>query len=410
MSTRLRTRFRVRNRVRNRVRLGNRAGFTLTELLVTLVIFSAVTASAFGFLLSNARGFRHMANRSDQIQTGRFSRDILRQELRSAGTNVTEDQPMLVYASDSVFAFNADILSNRRDSSLFTGAIYVDPYASDDEASAMPLAYARQIPGTSFTYPLADYAAQAGITGEAETVIYRFMPDTVAVGTDIYMLVRQTNAMPDELVASGLRKVSGVPFFRYHYDPTRYNSTETSLAEIPSAWLPLAKTVALRGVEPDTGTAITTRIDQIRAVEVTYQTTRASDGAADIVRFMVPMPNTGADRQSRACGRVPITPTAPNANWVTDSLAVILTWNRAVDDGAGEEDAVRYVLFRRLNGAAQWGNPLAGVSATAGAPGYRYKDSGVDQGSGLTYQYALAVQDCTPNLSGLAASALVAVP
>jgi prepilin-type N-terminal cleavage/methylation domain-containing protein len=391
-------------------RMRNRAGFSLTELLVTLLIFSAVTASAFGFLLSNVRGMRQMSDRSDQIQTGRFSRDILRQEMRTAGTNVTEDQPMLVYASDSVFAFNADIISNRRDSSLFTGAIYVDPYASDDEAAAMALSSAQAIPGTSFTYPLADYAPIVGTTGEAETVIYRFAPDTASPDPDAYMLLRQVNAMPAEMVASGLRKVSGQPFFRYWYDPSRYDNTATSLTEIPTSWLPLAKTVAMRGIEPDTGTAVTTRIDQIRAVEVTYEATRASDGSPDEVRFMVPMPNTGADRQSRACGRPPLSPTAPNATWVADSLAVILTWSPAVDDGGGEQDAVRYVLFRRLNGSATWGNPLAGVSATAGAPGYRYKDSGVEVGSGLTYDYALAVQDCTPNVSGLAASAAVVVP
>ena len=55
-----------------------RRGLTLTELLVTLAVFSVVMASAFGFLLSQTRGFRSMASRSDQIQSARFGRDVLR--------------------------------------------------------------------------------------------------------------------------------------------------------------------------------------------------------------------------------------------------------------------------------------------------------------------------------------------
>ena len=123
-----------------------RRGLTLTELLVTLALFTVVISSAFAFLLSQTRGFRNMSARSDQVQAARFGRDVLRQELRAAGTNVTEDQPMIVYASDSVFAFNADVLTNRLDSAMFTGAIYVDQYATDAEAAAMSMSMARQSP------------------------------------------------------------------------------------------------------------------------------------------------------------------------------------------------------------------------------------------------------------------------
>jgi hypothetical protein len=107
---------------------------------------------------------------------------------------------------------------------------------------------------------------------------------------------------------------------------------------------------------------------------------------------------------------VPIAPSAPTPVWRSDSLAVMVTWPKAVDDGAGEADAVRYVLWRRPNGAATWDDPLATVSVVAGTGSYAYKDGGVTRGASLRYQYALAVQDCTPNLSGLAVSTLVTVP
>jgi hypothetical protein len=89
---------------------------------------------------------------------------------------------------------------------------------------------------------------------------------------------------------------------------------------------------------------------------------------------------------------------------------VMLSWPRAADDNGGESDAVRYVIWRRITGHASWGAPLASISVSGSALSYRYKDGGVDTGIGRSYQYALAVQDCTPNLSGVAATASVVVP
>jgi len=380
--------------------------------MVALVVFGVVMTAAFSFLLSQSRGFRSMATRTAQIQNGRFGRDIMRQELRTAGTNVTDIQPMLVYASDSVFAFNSDLTTNRLDSAQFTGAVYVDAFATNAEVGAMPLGSATTIPGSApgFTYPLAEYSSIGGTTGEAETVIFRFTRDTTSQNAADVMLVRQVNGSTGEIIATGLRKSGTIPFFRYWYDPSRYNTALTDLDTVPRGWLPLVKAVVARGMTPDTGTAPSTRIDQIRGVEVTYEPSRPVGGQASVVRYTVPLPNTAVDRQARACGRPPIVPTAPNAMWRADSNAVMLSWPRAVDDGSGETDAVRYVVWRRITGAAIWGAPLVSVGAVGGTVTYRYKDGGVDRGFGRNYQYGIAVQDCTPNLSNLAASASVVVP
>jgi prepilin-type N-terminal cleavage/methylation domain-containing protein len=391
-------------------RTSTRRGFTLAEVMIALVVFGVVSTAVFGFLLGQGRGFRKLATRSQQIQNGRFGRDIMRQELRATGTNVAEDQPMVVYAGDSVFAFNADLTTNRLDSTAFTGAVYVDEYASDAEVSSIALANAITIPGTSFTYPLRDYGPMAGMAGDAETVIFRFTRDTTSSSTLDRMLLRQVNGGAPEIIATGLRQSQSIPFFRYWYDPSRYNQALTELDTVPRGWLPLAKTVAARGVTPDTGVAVTTRIDQIRGVEVTYEATPPSGGTRNVVRYVVPLPNTMSPRQSRACGRPPIVPSAPTVTWNADSNAVLLSWNRAVDDGAGENDAVRYVMWRRLTGDPQWGTPFATVSAVGGSDGYSYKDGGVEQGLNRSYQYALALQDCTPNLSGIAGSGSVVVP
>ncbi len=389
-----------------------RRGFTLAEVMVALVVFGIVMSSAFGFLLAQGKGFRALAARSASIQNGRFGRDIMRQELRTAGTNVTDNQPIVVFANDSVFAFNSDLTSNDADSARFTGAVYVDEYATAAEVSAIRLSNAISIPGSSpsFNYPLADYASVAGTAGDAELVIFRFTRDTSSTNAADYMLLRQVNTGVPEIIATGLRKSPSIPFFRYWYDPTRYDVTQTSLDTVPRAWLPLSKSVALRGVTPDTGTAASTRIDQLRGVEVTYEATAPTAATRNIVRYTVPMPNTAVARQARACGRPPLAPSSAAAAWSVDSNAVLLTWNRSIDDGAGETDAVRYVLWRRITGAAVWGEPLATIGVVGGTVTYTYKDGGVDRGLGRSYQYGLAVQDCTPNLSTMAASGSVVVP
>jgi len=389
-----------------------RRGFTLAEVMVSLVVFGLIMSAAFGFLLAQSKGFKTLAKKSAAIQNGRFGRDIMRQELRTAGTNTTDDQPVVVYASDSVFAFNTDLTTNRADSAKFSGAVYVDTYAADAEVNAISLANAITIPGSSpsFTYPMADYSNVAGTAGEAELVIFRFTRDTSSTNALDYMLLRQVNSGTPEIIATGLRKSMSTPFFRYWYDPTLYSATNTSLDTIPRSWLPLTKSVAYRGVTPDTGTAVSARIDQVRGVEVTYEATQPVSGNRNVVRYTVPMPNTAVGRQARACGRPPLTPSSATATWRADSNAVMLSWPKATDDGAGETDAVRYVLWRKVLGAATWGQPLTSVSVVGGTGTYWLKDAGVDRGVGRQYQYGLAVQDCTPNLSGLSTSNTVVVP
>jgi hypothetical protein len=53
---------------------------------------------------------------------------------------------------------------------------------------------------------------------------------------------------------------------------------------------------------------------------------------------------------------------------------------------------------------------LSTVSVVGSTSTYYYKDGGVDKGFNKVYQYGLAVQDCTPNLSALSTSNSVTVP
>lgn len=391
----------------------SRRGFTLAELMIGLTIFGVVMSSAVGFLVAQSKGFRALSTRSAAVQSGRFGRDVLRQEIRTAGTNATEEQPMVVYANDSVIAFNSDLTTNRADSIRYTGAVYVDLYAVDAEISALTLARALTIPGSSpgFSYPMQDYSQSSvvNINSDAELIIFRFIADTSIGASGTFMITRQVNDKPPETVATGLSRSQTLPFFRYWYNPAKFGASSPNINTVPRTWLPLSKSVAKRGVTPDTGTAVSMRIDALRAIEVTYEATPAKGGTREVVRYMIPMPNLAAARQSRACGRPPIMPTATSVTWRSDSNFVQVTWPKATDDGAGENDAIRYVLWRQQNGASTWGDPITTVGVAAGTS-YRYDDASVTRGLGIGYKYALSVQDCTPNVSSMAVSAQVTVP
>jgi hypothetical protein len=78
-------------------------------------------------------------------------------------------------------------------------------------------------------------------------------------------------------------------------------------------------------------------------------------------------------------------------------FSVEIGWDPSVDEGSGEQDIVRYLIYRSGSSSGPWGNPI--VSIPAGATSYLFEDETVEPDS--TYWYAYAAQDCTPSLSPL---------
>ena len=98
------------------------------------------------------------------------------------------------------------------------------------------------------------------------------------------------------------------------------------------------------------------------------------------------------------CGDEPIlgSPLSLEVVIVEEKSFVRLEWLPATDESAGEKDVIRYVLYRRdVPNNGDWGDPF--LSIPAGAASYTYDDATVEVGN--TYEYAHAVQDCTPSLS-----------
>jgi len=369
----------------------NERGMSLLEIMIAMTVFLIVLAGVMQGIGSQSRGFRRGGDEMGMLQNLRYGVDQLDQELRIAGANVPSRQPIVVYTGPNSIAINADVVSNLAGD---ISAVYVDPDAPAGEVSAWTQATATPIPGSSpsFTYPLADY-----LNSGAETVMFWFTADAETARTDDFLLVRRVNARPQEVLMRNILAPTSGNFFRYYYLNAPLGVLAT-LDTVPTAWGSMTHAAPTHGALPDTGTVA--RIDLVRLVEVRYRVTNGRSGTDERIRSttaQLAMPNSGVKKLT-TCGDVPMFGQVVTA--VYDPLlvpaAIEVTWNASVDEAAGEQDIIRYVLWRRLGGVGTWGDPYTSLAASGSAT-YSFIDPEVS--SGTSYQYAVSAQDCTPALS-----------
>ena len=361
--------------------MAHRQGMTLIEMMVALVIFGLVLASALGALRSQTRGFDRGADEMSVLQNMRFAADLMEQEIRAAGNNLAPNQPPVVYAGVNSVAINADLISNTP-GDLY--AVYVDPDASAAEVTGFLLANQQNIPQSSpaFNYPVADYFGNV-----AETIIFYFAPDTSTADGADFRLMRQVNDQPAEVVIRNVLPHPDRPFFQY------FHETAGRLDSVPSGWYPLSHAAAAYTGDQSV------KINQLRAVEVNYTVTNGRSGAEQRTQqmsFVVSMPNPGIAPPPN-CGAAPtlgVAVAATTGGWL-GAERIDLTWPPGFDDNGGARDIERYVIWRR-QGAAPWGLPYRSIPAGRTSI-YSFSDDNVVVGE--VYQYRLAAQDCTPLLS-----------
>lgn len=367
----------------------NRRGMTLIEMMVALVVFGIALTAAMAFLRSQSVALRKGVSNMDLTQNLSYGASQLMQDIRMAGNNVPSGQPDIVYADSNVFAFNADLVSNV---SGDISAVYVDPDAPSGQVTAFRTANAITLPRTATTYPTVNYTTSSGVISPAETIIFWFALDTSTSRTDDYILWRQVNAGPADVVSRDILKTTGKPFFQYQYLNAVDTANET-LAALPTGSYPI--------------TFAGTSHDSLRTVQVNYTVTNGftgTDERTQNITFTVGMPNVGQAIVSQ-CGSAPVFSTTLTAT--ADSvIGINLAWGRSSDDGGGENDVLKYVVWRRTPPATDWGDPI--VAIPSGLSTYTYSDKSTT--SGVVYQYAVAAQDCTPTLSGQIVSASATAP
>jgi prepilin-type N-terminal cleavage/methylation domain-containing protein len=376
-----------------------RQGFTLVELLVAMVVFVIVLGGALSFLTAQQRMFQRGSDAMGVLQNLSFGSDNLDSQLRTTGGNTPDDQPPVVYAGSSAFAFNADYISNDVGD---IWAVYVDPDASGPETEALRASAPISIPTSSpaFVYPSRDYASGA-FNSPAETIILYFTDNPETSRGDDFVLMRQVNGNPPEvLIRNVLRDSTSLPFFRYYKHRVAALGQLPQQVLVPAGEIPMTHALGTHGNQADAGT----RIDSLRAVLVSFKVTNGEAGAkerTERISMNIPLPNMGL-KQLKICGSQPILG-SPGLVAVFDTTGgvdkVNLAWNRAFDESSGEKDVVRYVLWRRKIDplpAEPLGDPLTSISA--GFPNYLYTDA-QNLEADATYQYQLAAQDCSPKLS-----------
>ena len=371
-----------------------RNGFTIIEMLVAITIFAIVVGAGLQVLGAQGRGMARGADRVNATQNLQYAVGWLTRDVRSAGTSVPAGQPFLVYADSEVVAFNVDYVTNTAGD---PSAIYYDPDAPTGSVMALTQADQIKIPLSSFDYPSTTYLQPDGSNSPAELLIFFFRPDSTTPRLDDYVLMRQVNNRPPELVARNLlRSPDGRPFFQYF----RLVSTGSGVQvdTVPPSALPLAHTAAEHPSPADVGAAAA--IDSIRGVRVSLASTDGGSlGASEMVRSVsrVVWLRNAAVAQLRVCGSEPIFTSVVSAVVQDDAgqPVVEISWTPSVDEVSGEQDVLRYVVWRRNVGEPSWGDPY--LSVPAGASVYAHVDRNVELGA--SYEYSVAAQDCTPTLS-----------
>jgi prepilin-type N-terminal cleavage/methylation domain-containing protein len=371
-----------------------RPGLSLIELIVALALFTIILTAALGFYRQQGIAFTKGNERSAVMQNLRYALNTLEQEIRTAGIGVPFQQPVIVYAGENVLAFNADYASNLENDFF---AVYSDRRFPAGAVSALTKARRITIPTTQFAYPDTSYFAGSG-NSPAETIIFFFVPDSASERTDEFVLYRQVNDMAPDVVARGLLRTEH-PFFTYYV--LDHGRSGAPLVEVPNQFLPAAHTVAIHGSPADTG--LVAGVDSARAVRVSFGAVHRARGETEAVRTvsrLIRLRNMGLDAP-RTCGNRPILgrPVSAIAIQPSGSEAgyVRLEWAAAVDEVTGEQDVMRYVIWRSTSETAPWGDPLASVAA--GSETYVYEDRAAEPG--IRYWYALAAQDCTPQFSDM---------
>jgi len=269
-----------------------RAGFSLLELLVTLVVLSMIMATTVVFFESQNRSYRNTSERMDLLTNARYSVSQVERVLRTLGAGVTGQQPMLVYGANDVVAFNTDFIEN--DTTEFRWAENYDPSGSARDAEVWDAANAQPIPNSSYTYPPVTYTQGNGARSLAETKIFWLAADSTTARADDYILYERTNESAGEVIARNILSYPGRPFFEF-FLARRLGSGQDTLLIAKGSLLPLKRQWPQVGDTP-TDTANKVRPDSVRAVRINLRVTNGATGSDERTRDfsqLIQLPNNG---------------------------------------------------------------------------------------------------------------------
>ncbi|MEP7384585.1 MAG: hypothetical protein ABI910_23125 [Gemmatimonadota bacterium] len=380
---------------------GNRRGYSLGELLLTMTITIGVFAAAVPFFTMQMRALAQDVGRTDAQQTARYAQNTVDRELRNIGIGVQpmdasqgipRNQPKVIQAHAYSVTFNTDLIAN---DTADVEAVYYDPNVPLGLTIAMTTGATVSLPFSSKSYPDYTYRKSDRSLSFAETVSYWVSADSSAAsGSNMYVLWRRVNDGANSVVATGIRITTGQPFFKYS-------------RVLPSGSIDSVYTSALPIYWDQTGSIA----DSIRTVTLTvngvfkgYNLQNRSQTFVRTVKSETALANIGLS-QRNSCGDVPLNPGIPivaNVN-ISGVDRVQVTWTASPDEAGGEKDIERYAVFRRVAGSS-WTEPISQVGKSNSAS-YMWEDFNLVPG--VTFEYGVSAQDCSPANSSMRVSSAI---
>lgn len=369
-------------------------GFTLIEMMISMVLTSLIMAIAVPFFKAQGRLMSRSSGRFEASQNLSFAVNAVDLDTRAGGTNLAAGQPLVVQAAANALTLNADLVS-RIGTTL--GAIYFDSTADSAMTRSMLIAEQRVLPNatSSWIYPVRNYG------GSAETISYWLTADTVSGTAGEFMLMRRVNNSAPRMIARSILLPTGQPAFRYFKA-----DSVGRLTEIATSALPIRHSTPRHD---STHNAESLRIDSIRVVRVRFTGVFRDPRAGDVQRTLerTIRVNNSYTTKIASCGAAPDAPGTPLATSVPGGTAeVTITWSPSSDENGGPRDVEMYSVYRRLASASLFpDDPIA--TMPAGSLTYSYVDNNVLIGQ--QFVYAVAAMDCGRSISARASSASVTV-
>jgi prepilin-type N-terminal cleavage/methylation domain-containing protein len=382
----------------------DRSGFTLLEMIIAMTLIAITLGLTVPFFRTEVQAFGNVSGRDDAQQNARYGVNMIDRELRVAGVGVVDPQPLVIQAAPYAITFNVDLITRDK---ADRGAAYYDPDISPNAAASMTKSSKITLPLSALQYPFLaptdpDYSQNTGVLSDAETISYWVAPDPDPSANGTYALFRRVNAMPPTVVAKALVLPANEPVFRYFKADTL-----GQLVEIPQNTLPIYHSAAIHNSAADTAKSALTDSIRVVRVRITGQfTDRKGVKNARPVETGVRIMNAGL-LHFHTCGDPPIFGSAVVAVASNNpSTKVIITWNSAVDQSAGEKDVEQYSIYKRSNANPLFGEPIASVPG--GTPTYSFTDTQVTSGDQLVY--GIAAVDCGGQSSAVNSAPMVIVP
>jgi prepilin-type N-terminal cleavage/methylation domain-containing protein len=375
------------------------SGFTIIEVLVSMVILLVVVAVTVETFRRSSDLLAAQGGRMEAQQNARFAVTTLDRDLRVAGVGVVADQPLLVEAANTALVFNVDLISRVPGD---VGSVYVDTSADSNATSVWKSVNKLLLPGLSAYYPQSTYVQSGGVPSGAETIAYYLSPDSTSSVSNEYILYRRVNATTPSVVARGIEYSAGDTVFQYYKVDTTGKETA-----IPMTSLPLYHKATIHGSAADTGKyALVDSINMVRVrLNAFYKDPKlgiVKRPLISVVRIM----NAGLNQQT-SCGDPPLGVSVTDSTSLAGAAIPFVTimWAASPDDGGGEKDVQTYTIYRRQPGAT-FSAPFASVPA--GSATYSFTDNNV--ASGDQWVYGVAAQDCTPSSSPIGKTGTIVVP